>query len=180
MIEQLLPFVLLLPLFGFVINGAFGKKIASEGLIGTIGTLCVAVPFAIAVAMFVQMLGEPEASRHHIVEIAPWITTGTFTAGFFYQVDQLSMIFLLVITGVGSLIHVYSIGYMHGDPGFSRFFAYLNLFIFMMLNLVLADNFLLTFLGWEGVGLCSFLLIGFWYEKEFKGVGITHTGDAAK
>ncbi|MBC8145461.1 MAG: NADH-quinone oxidoreductase subunit L [bacterium] len=180
MIEQLLPFVLLLPLFGFVVNGAFGKKIASEGLIGTIGTLCVAVPFAMAVAMFMQMMGEPESARSHVVEIAPWITAGSFTAGFFYHVDQLSMIFLLVITGVGSLIHIYSIGYMHGDPGFSRFFAYLNLFIFMMLNLVLADNFLLTFLGWEGVGLCSFLLIGFWYDREFKGVAITHTGDAAK
>ena len=180
MIESLLPFVLLLPLLGFVINGLLGKKIRSEGAIGAIGTLCVAVPFAMAIAMFMQMLGEPESARRHIVEIAPWITTGTFTAGFFYQVDQLSMIFLLVITGVGSLIHIYSIGYMHGDPGFGRFFAYLNLFIFMMLNLVLADNFLLTFLGWEGVGLCSFLLIGFWYDREFKGVAINWTGDAAK
>jgi NADH-quinone oxidoreductase subunit L len=180
MIETLLPFVLLLPLVGFVINGAFGKKIASEGLISTIGIAAVAIPFAMAVAMFVQMLGEPESARRHIVELAPWISTGTFNAGFYYQVDQLSMIFLLVITGVGSLIHLYSAGYMHGDPGFSRFFAYLNLFIFMMLNLVLADNFLLTFLGWEGVGLCSFLLIGFWYDREFKGVAINWTGDAAK
>ncbi|HVK37908.1 MAG TPA: NADH-quinone oxidoreductase subunit L [Candidatus Kapabacteria bacterium] len=180
MIETLLPFVLLLPLIGFVINGAFGKRIKSEALIATIGTAAVAIPFAMAVVMFLQMLGEPETARRHIVEIAEWITTGTFSAGFYYQVDQLSMIFLLVITGVGSLIHLYSAGYMHGDPGFGRFFAYLNLFIFMMLNLVLADNFLLTFLGWEGVGLCSYLLIGFWYEREFKGVAITWTGDAAK
>lgn len=180
MIEQLLPFVLLLPLLGFVVNGALGRKLKSDGLVGTLGTLCVAVPFALAVGMFVQMLGQSEDARRHVIEIAPWITAGTFTAGFYYQVDQLSMVFLLVITGVGSLIHLYSIGYMHGDPGFARFFAYLNLFIFMMLNLVLADNFLLTFLGWEGVGLCSYLLIGFWYEREFKGVAITHTGDAAK
>jgi NADH-quinone oxidoreductase subunit L len=180
MIETLLPFVLLLPLFGFAINGLFGKRIKSEGLIATIGTAAVAIPFLMAVAMFVQMLGEPESARRHIVEIAPWITTGTFSAGFSYQVDQLSMIFLLVITGVGSLIHIYSGGYMHGDSGIGRFFAYLNLFIFMMLNLVLADNFLLTFLGWEGVGLCSYLLIGFWYEREFKGVAIMWTGDAAK
>ena len=83
----------------------------------------------------------------------------------------------LIVTGVGSLIHIYSIGYMHGDRGFWRFFAYLNLFIFAMLMLVLADNFLLMFVGWEGVGLCSYLLIGFWYEKNFeKGT----TGDAAK
>ena len=84
---------------------------------------------------------------------------------------------MLIVTGVGFLIHVYSIGYMHGDPGFWRFFAYLNLFIFAMLNLILADNFLLMFLGWEGVGLCSYLLIGFWYDRKFeKGT----TGDAAK
>jgi NADH-quinone oxidoreductase subunit L len=85
----------------------------------------------------------------------------------------------LVVTGVGFLIHVYSIGYMHGDRGFWRFFTYLNLFIFAMLNLVLADNFLLMFLGWEGVGLCSYLLIGFWYDKKFPGTSITWTGDAA-
>jgi NADH-quinone oxidoreductase subunit L len=180
MIETLLPFVLLLPLVGFVINGLFSKRIKSEGLIAAIGIAAVAIPFVMAVVMFVQMLGEPESARRHIVELADWITTGTFSAGFYYQVDQLSMIFLLVITGVGSLIHLYSSGYMHGDRGFGRFFAYLNLFIFMMLNLVLADNFLLTFLGWEGVGLCSFLLIGFWYDREFKGVAINWTGDAAK
>ncbi len=112
--------------------------------------------------------------------LASWIATGSFSVDFAYQLDQLSMIFLLIITGVGSLIHIYSIGYMHGDQGFFRFFAYLNLFIFMMLNLVLADNFLVTFLGWEGVGLCSFLLIGFWYDRKFDGVAIQWTGDAAK
>ena len=94
-----------------------------------------------------------------------------------YQIDQLSTVMMLVVTGVGFLIHVYAIGYMHGDPGFWRFFAYLNLFIFAMLNLVMADNFLLLFLGWEGVGLCSYLLIGFWYDRKFeRGT----TGDAAK
>ncbi|MEP7218221.1 MAG: NADH-quinone oxidoreductase subunit L, partial [Bacteroidota bacterium] len=115
-----------------------------------------------------------------MVDLVPWITAWQFSVDFSYQIDQLSIIFLLIITGIGTLIHIYSIGYMHGDPGFSRFFAYLNLFIFMMLNLVLADNFLVTFLGWEGVGLCSFLLIGFWYDRKFEGVGIKWTGDAAK
>lgn len=98
---------------------------------------------------------------------------GGLDTAFAYQVDQLSILMTLVVTGVGFLIHVYSIGYMHGDPGYWRYFSYLNLFIFAMLNLVLADNFLLLFLGWEGVGLCSYLLIGFWYTKKF-------TGDAAK
>ncbi len=180
MISTLLPFVLLLPLAGFVINGLFGKKIRSEGTIAAIGTSAVGIAFVLAVVMFIEMLGMPAHDRRHIVDLAPWITTGDFSVRFSYQIDQLSMIFLLIITGIGSLIHLYSAGYMHGDPGFPRFFAYLNLFIFMMLNLVLADNFLVTFLGWEGVGLCSFLLIGFWYERKFEGVGITWTGDAAK
>ncbi|MBS1910372.1 MAG: NADH-quinone oxidoreductase subunit L [Bacteroidetes bacterium] len=180
MISTLLPFVLLLPLAGFVINGLLGRKIGSEKTIATIGTAAVGIAFLMAVAMFVEMLGLPPHERRVMVDLAPWITAGDFSIGFSYQVDQLSMVFLLIITGVGSLIHLYSAGYMHGDPGFSRFFAYLNLFIFMMLNLVLADNFLVTFLGWEGVGLCSFLLIGFWYDRKFEGVGITWTGDAAK
>ncbi|RPI65953.1 MAG: NADH-quinone oxidoreductase subunit L, partial [Ignavibacteriae bacterium] len=106
--------------------------------------------------------------------------TGSFSVDIAYQIDQLSLLFSLIITGVGFLIHVYSIGYMHGDKGFPRFFAYLNLFVFMMLNLVLASNFLLTFLGWEGVGLASYLLIGFWYDRKFDGSFITWTGDAAK
>ena len=94
-----------------------------------------------------------------------------------YQVDQLSLIMALIVTGVGFIIHVYSIGYMHGDKSFWRFFAYMNLFIFAMMNLILGDNFVLLFLGWEGVGLCSYLLIGFWYDRKFeKGT----TSDAAK
>lgn len=180
MISTLLPFILLLPLVGFLINGLFGKKIGSEKTVGIIGTSMVGIGFILAVAMFFELLAMPAESRRVLVDLLPWITTGTFSVGFSYQIDQLSMIFLLVITGIGTLIHIYSIGYMHGDPGFSRFFAYLNLFIFMMLNLVLADNFLVTFLGWEGVGLCSFLLIGFWYDQKFEGVGIRWTGDAAK
>ena len=180
MASTLLPLILLLPLAGFIVNGLFGKKIGNEKAIGALGTAAVAIPFICAVVLFFEMLGAPPDARAMHVTLASWITAGSFSVDFAYQLDQLSMIFLLIITGVGSLIHIYSIGYMHGDRGFFRFFAYLNLFIFMMLNLVLADNFLVTFLGWEGVGLCSFLLIGFWYDREFEGVAIKSTGDAAK
>lgn len=180
MASTLLPLIILLPLIGFVINGLFGKKIGNEKAIGALGTAAVAIPFVCAVVLFFEMIGAPPDDRAMHVTLASWISTGSFSVDFAYQLDQLSMIFLLIITGVGSLIHIYSIGYMHGDRGFFRFFAYLNLFIFMMLNLVLSDNFLVTFLGWEGVGLCSFLLIGFWYDREFEGVGIKWTGDAAK
>ncbi len=180
MIQTLLPFVLILPLIGFLINGLFGKRIRSEKAIGAIGASMVGIGFLLSVIIFFQLVGLHGEERRVIVPVADWISTGTFSIDFSYQVDQLSVIFLLIITGIGTLIHIYSIGYMHGDPGFSRFFAYLNLFIFMMLNLVLADNFLVTFLGWEGVGLCSFLLIGFWYDQRFDGVGIKWTGDAAK
>lgn len=180
MASTFLPLILLLPLAGFLINGLLGKKIGSEKVIGAVGTAAIAVPFILAVILFFQMVGMPAEERGWNVTLLSWITAGDFSVDFAYRLDQLSMIFLLIITGVGSLIHIYSIGYMHGDRSFYRFFAYLNLFIFMMLNLVLADNFLVTFLGWEGVGLCSFLLIGFWYDREFEGVGIRWTGDAAK
>lgn len=172
--------ILFLPLLGFTINGVFGKKINNEKISGLIGTVAVGLSFVFALICFSQMLGASPENRRYIVTLADWITTGKLSVGLSYQIDQLSIIFLLVITGVGTLIHIYSMGYMHGDKGFARFFAYLNLFIFMMLNLVLADNLALTFLGWEGVGLCSFLLIGFWYEQKFEGVGINLTGDAAK
>ncbi|MDB5034830.1 MAG: proton-translocating NADH-quinone oxidoreductase, chain [Chlorobi bacterium] len=180
MISTLLPIVLLLPLIGFLINGLLGRKIGSEKAVGAIGTATVGIAFVLAIVMFAGMISLPAEHRRVMVDLVPWITAGQFSVDFSYQIDQLSIIFLLIITGIGTLIHIYSIGYMHGDPGFSRFFAYLNLFIFMMLNLVLADNFLVTFLGWEGVGLCSFLLIGFWYDRKFEGVGIKWTGDAAK
>jgi len=180
MISTLLPLVILLPLVGFLVNGLLGSRIKSERVIGIIGTGTVALAFVASVLMFIELLAMPSDKRVVTITVADWISTGSFHADFSYLLDPLSMIFLLIITGVGSLIHVYSIGCMHGDRGFARFFAYLNLFIFMMLNLVLADNYLVTFLGWEGVGLCSYLLIGFWYDQEFPGVGIRWTGDAAK
>ncbi len=169
--------VVLFPLIGLLINSIFGSRIRSEKMIGWIGSLAVGLSFLVGCAIFIEMLGAPVDQRKHIVEIFSWITAGTLSASVSYQVDQLSILMTLIVTGVGFLIHVYSIGYMHGDRGYWRFFTYLNLFIVAMLNLVLADNFVLMFLGWEGVGLCSYLLIGFWYDKKFeKGT----TGDAAK
>lgn len=165
--------VTLLPLIGFLINGLLGKKLKNEKLIGSISTLAVFIPFLIAVGMFFELLSKEPESRTIIIKYYNWITAGSFSVNYSYLIDQLSVSLLLIVTGIGSLIHFYSIGYMHGDPGFAKFFAFLNLFIFAMLNLILAENFLLVFLGWEGVGLCSYFLIGFWYEKKF-------TGDAAK
>lgn len=169
-------FVVLFPFIGFLVNGLLGSKIKSEKIIGSIGSGVVGISFLIAVAILMRLLYLPIEERFHIVRIFSWLQTGNLSIDVAYQIDPLSIVMTLVVTGVGFLIHVYAIGYMKGDPGFWRFFAYLNLFIFMMLNLVLADNFLLMFLGWEGVGLCSYLLIGFWYQKNFeKGT----TNDAA-
>lgn len=180
---QFAPYIVLLPFIGFLINGLLGKKF-SEKLSGMIGSSTVGLSFAIAVMIFFEMLKLPVEERSHIVNIFNWIAAGSISINAAYQVDQLSILMTLIVTGVGFLIHVYSIGYMHGDKGFWRFFAYLNLFIFMMLNLVLANNFLLMFLGWEGVGLCSYLLIGFWHDKKFDTGGYkpgeATTSDAAK
>lgn len=167
--------ILLFPLVGFLILGLFGKRIKSEKTIGIIGSSAILLSFLTAVQAFMQV----RESGPIFQKVYDWITVGNFNVSIAYQIDQLSILFTLIITGIGFLIHVYSIGYMHGDKGFFRFFAYLNLFVFMMLNLVLANNMLLTFLGWEGVGLASYLLIGFWYDRKFDGTNITWTGDAA-
>src|SRR5512140_179394 len=174
---ELIGFAVFLPLAGFILNGLLGRKIRNELAVGLIGRGAVGISFLVACALFVQMLGSPVEDRLHVLELFRWISAGSLNISFAYQVDPLSILMMLIVTGVGFLIHVYSIGYMHGDRGFWRFFAYLNLFIFMMLNLIMADNFLMMFLGWEGVGLCSYLLIGFWYDREFdEGTA----GDAAK
>jgi NADH-quinone oxidoreductase subunit L len=160
-----------------------GKKINSERISGTIGSLAVFIPFAIAVGIFFEMLNSPVEERSHIIQLFDWFSVGSLSIPFALQIDQLSILMTLIVTGVGFLIHVYSIGYMHGDKGFWRFFTYLNLFITMMLCLVLGNNFLVMFLGWEGVGLCSFLLIGFWHDRKFEVGGAdknSMTTDAAK
>jgi NADH-quinone oxidoreductase subunit L len=158
----------LFPLIGFLINGLFGRLIKNEKIIGSIGAGMVGLAFIVIAFSFFETLGLPAEKRSRIVEWFTWIQAGGINAAFSYQVDQLSLTMSLIVTGVGFIIHVYSIGYMHGDKGFWRFFAYLNLFIVAMMNLVLADNFVLMFLGWEGVGLCSYLLIGFYYDRKFE------------
>jgi len=187
--NTLIPLVVLFPLAGFLILGIAGSRLKSEKLIGMIGSGTVGLSFTAAAWVFFNMVSWEARERRIIVELFTWISTFTGTSTSLsvpiaYQFDQLSILMVLVVTGVGFLIHVYSVGYMHGDPGFWRFFSYMNLFIFMMLNLIMADNFLLMFLGWEGVGLCSYLLIGFWYERKFDvggyKPGTGSTNDAAK
>jgi NADH-quinone oxidoreductase subunit L len=176
-------YIIIIPFVGFLLNGLFGKKINSEKISGTIGSLAVFFPFAIAVGIFFEMLNAPIEERSHIIQLFDWFSVGSLSIPFALQIDQLSILMTLIVTGVGFLIHVYSIGYMHGDKGFWRFFTYLNLFITMMLCLVLGNNFLVMFLGWEGVGLCSFLLIGFWHDRKFEVGGAdknSMTTDAAK
>jgi NADH-quinone oxidoreductase subunit L len=166
------------PLIGFALIGLFGKKMKNETLIGAIASSAIAISFIAIFYSFINF-AQDATKAPVIVNCFDWISVGTFKVSLAYQVDQLSLLFGMIITGIGFLIHIYSMGYMHGDKSFYRFFAYLNLFIFMMLNLVLASSYLVTFLGWEGVGLCSYLLIGFWYDRKFEGVRITWTGEAA-
>jgi NADH-quinone oxidoreductase subunit L len=150
----------LLPFIGFLING-LGRNVLPKPVIGTIATLAVIAPFLISLGLFFSF----DASSPVIVPIFDWITVGSLVIPFSFQIDQLSIMMLLIITGIGSLIHIYSIGYMSHDAGFGKFFSYLNLFVFFMLLLVLGSNYVIMFIGWEGVGLCSYLLIGFWYTN---------------
>jgi NADH-quinone oxidoreductase subunit L len=152
----------LLPLAGAAINGFFGKK-ASRGGVSAVALLGSGAAFAMALWVALRFSG---LSLPYQEFFAHWIRSGNFTVDFAFYLDQLSLVMLLVVTGVGFLIHVYSIGYMWDDPSYYRFFTYLNLFMFFMLTLVLANNYLLMFIGWEGVGLASYLLIGFWFTKD--------------
>ena len=150
----------LLPFAGFLIAGLFGKflkeKSAYFPIAGVIGA------FLLSVSAFFDVVGGVHLNENFY----SWISIGTFSVNVGFQIDQLTAVMLLVVTTLSSLIHIYSVGYMHGDKGYPRFFAYLALFTFFMLVLVMANNFLVMFVGWEGVGLCSYLLIGFWYEKK--------------
>jgi NADH-quinone oxidoreductase subunit L len=155
----------LFPLIGFLINGLVGKSLP-KSVVGAIGSAAVGLSFLVTVAIFLEFLKLPVDARSVEKVVYTWIASGPFKVSVAYLIDPLSLIMLLVVSGVSTLIHIYSIGYMHDDEGFYRYFAYLNLFVFAMLTLVSANNFLLMFVGWEGVGLCSYLLIGFWYEKQ--------------
>lgn len=153
------------PLIGFLINGLLGKKISKQ-TVSLVGPGVVGLSFAWVLGCFWEYLHLPANAKPVEVFVYNWITSGTFNAQAAFLVDPLSLIMLLVVSGVGFLIHIYSVGYMHDDPGYARYFSYLNLFVVNMLILVMANNFLLMFVGWEGVGLCSYLLIGYWYEKQ--------------
>ena len=160
---KLIGLVPLFPLIGFLINGFFGKKIG-KSVSGIIASVSILASFILSVLIFVELNGSSEKS--HIVNLFSWINSGNLKIPFEFLVDPLSSLFLLIITGIGFLIHIYSIGYMSHDEGFARFFTYLNLFVFFMLLLVLGNNYLIMFVGWEGVGLCSYLLIGFWFKNN--------------
>jgi NADH-quinone oxidoreductase subunit L len=171
---SLAPLVVFIPVAGLLINILFGRRF-SEVLVGTVASLAAGLSFGVAVLLAVALAGHPEGAT---VPFLTWIDIGELHVPWAFRVDTLSVTMMLVVAGVGTLIHIYSIGYMHedvrfqGDPGrFRRFFVYLNLFIAAMMILVSADNYLMLFVGWEGVGLCSFLLIGFWFEKGKDGIG---------
>lgn len=159
-------FIILLPLFGAVLIGLTGLFAPAfrnqKNLIGIIASTAVFIPFFILLSKFLSF----DAGNIPQFTLWNWIESHTFQVKFAYRLDQLSLLMGMIVTGIGGLIHLYSIGYMHKDEGFYKYFAYLNLFIFAMNNLVMGDNLVVLFLGWEGVGVCSYLLIGFWYEKK--------------
>ena len=154
-----------LPLAGFLVL-TFGGRRLREPIAGWLATGCMASSFVATLGVFLALVGRPSDDRRWVTTLFEWVPAGDLRVDAGFLVDPLSVTMCLFITGVGALIHLYSIGYMHGDDGYRRFFAYLNLFAFSMLVLVLGDNLLLTFLGWEGVGACSYLLISFWFTDE--------------
>ncbi|MCY3823681.1 MAG: NADH-quinone oxidoreductase subunit L [Nitrospinae bacterium] len=150
------------PVIGVLINGLFGKQVGEKA--GPIASVMAGLSFLVVLGIAFEMIFG--AGGSHTVPLWTWVEAGSFSASMSFLIDPLSTIMLLVVAGVGFLVHVYAVGYMHGDPGYPRFFTYLNLFMLSMFLLVLGDNYLVMFVGWEGVGLCSYLLIGFWYEKQ--------------
>jgi NADH-quinone oxidoreductase subunit L len=159
---NLVLILLLAPFIGFLFNVFFGNKLP-KNIIGLIGTTSVAISFAISLYLFSFILKNPQPI---VIDLFEWISLEKFSVNFGFLVDQLSVLWLLFVTGIGTLIHLYSISYMHDDKKMHSFFAYLNLFVFFMITLVLGSNLLIMFIGWEGVGLCSYLLIGFWYSNQ--------------
>ena len=158
---QNLHLILLMPLAGFMISGLLGKRMP-EKLIGWISSLSILIAFVLSFMVFTRLNVDATSIKQMLFT---FLSVGDLNVAFELQADRLTAIMMMVITGIGFLIHVYSISYMHGDAGFYKFFAYLNLFVFNMLVLVMGANFLMLFFGWEGVGLCSYLLIGFWYSN---------------
>jgi NADH-quinone oxidoreductase subunit L len=166
-----LRWIPLLPLITAAVNGIFGARIQKrfgERMISVLGCAPVVLSFIFACMAFVELSGHAVHERFLFDHVAPWINVGSLQADIAFAVDPLSAVMILVVTGIGGLIHFYSIGYMHGDQAYWRFFAYLNLFMFAMLTLVMGDNLLIMFVGWEGVGFCSWALIGFWHQDPEK------------
>jgi NADH-quinone oxidoreductase subunit L len=158
----LVPFF---PLVGGLVLMAFGSRIG-EPRAGWLATTMTAASFVVTALVYFDLLGMPAEERSHVVSLFQWVPVGSLQIDFALLADPLSITMALFVTGIGSLIHLYAIGYMHGDPKFHKFFLYLNLFVFSMLALVLGENLLVTFLGWEGVGACSYFLISFWHTRE--------------
>ena len=154
-----------LPLAGFLLILLFGR-ILGEPRAGILATLMTASSFLVVVGVYFDLLSRTAEERHHVVTLFSWLPVGSLQVDMALLADPLSITMALFVTGIGSLIHLYAIGYMHGDPKFSKFFLYLNLFVFSMLMLVLGENLLVTFLGWEGVGACSYFLISFWHTRD--------------
>ena len=150
------------PVIGVLINGFFGGQVGEKA--GPIASVMAGLSFLVVLGIAFEMIFG--AGGSHTVPLWSWVEAGSLNIPMSFLIDPLSTIMLLVVSGVGFLVHVYAVGYMHGDPGYPRFFTYLNLFMLSMFLLVLGDNYLVMFVGWEGVGLCSYLLIGFWYEKQ--------------
>src|ERR1700733_14257260 len=161
-LSSLLWLLPILPLAGAAINGFFGRH-SSKKAITTVALFFCGAAFAMALFTAARF---SSASAPYYFDLAHWIRSGNFQVDFSFYLDQLSLVMLLVVTGGGFLIHIYSVGYMWDDDGYYRFMSYLNLFMFFMLTLVLAKNYLMMFIGWEGVGLASYLLIGFWFTKD--------------
>lgn len=161
--KDLVYLVPLFPLIGFILNGLFWKSMPRK-VSGILASGAVLASFAVSLLLFFEVKSNPEAGG--VVHLFDFIRAGDLHVPFAFQVDALSCLFLLIITGVGFLIHVYSTGYMHDDAGYTKYFAFLNLFVFSMLLLVLGANYVIMFIGWEGVGLASYLLIGFWYKRR--------------
>ncbi len=150
------------PVIGVLINGFFGKNVGEKA--GPIASVMAGLSLLVVLGIAVEMIFG--AGGSHTVPLWTWVEAGSLSVSMSFLIDPLSTIMLLVVSGVGFLVHVYAVGYMHGDPGYPRFFTWLNLFMLSMFLLVLGNNYLVMFVGWEGVGLCSYLLIGFWYEKK--------------
>lgn len=161
--KELVKFIPLLPLAGFLVNGLLNKKMPKT-MAGLLASAVMAFAFIISFSTFLSIKDQPDAS--FVVNIYDFINVGSLKIPFSFLIDPLSVLMMMIITGVGFLIHIYSMGYMHDDEGQVRFFAYLNLFVFFMLLLVMGSNYIIMFIGWEGVGLCSYLLIGFWYKNQ--------------